>query len=382
MSRNTQSNGAGPRRSGEQEGQCTLSATSSRLIRLPVTQRTDICPVCKSTRYLNPEMRFLVNPECYHKMCESCVDRIFSQGPAPCPIAGCARTLRKQRFRKQTFEDLKIEREVDVRRRVAKVFNKEEADFETLLDYNNYLEDMEVVTFNLLQGIDVEKTERKLAAYVAQNASSISSNNAKAAEQRNAQNAHTAAQKEQARLNRAGANRADISSMAEREESQNQAIATVANTKDDEGQKVILKKSTARRTAAEKARDQQQRQQHPEETDNDIYKIEGLKPIVQAPPEKPYDPFGGVSYAPSYHTLQSHYEHPWLDRARTDPTIVAGGYDLREYYQRTMLEAFAGLGCFIDEEMGEKEHGEEDVMVATEGAAIAAGGSGQDGDVL
>lgn len=66
-------------------------------------------------------MRFLVNPECYHKMCESCVDRIFSHGPAPCPIAGCKRTLRKAKFRSQTFEDLKVEREVDIRRRVNRV---------------------------------------------------------------------------------------------------------------------------------------------------------------------------------------------------------------------------------------------------------------------
>jgi CDK-activating kinase assembly factor MAT1 len=80
---------------------------------------SDICPVCKSSRYLNPNMQFKVNPECYHKMCESCVDRIFSHGPAPCPIAGCARTLRKAKFRRQTFEDLKVEREVDIRRRVA-----------------------------------------------------------------------------------------------------------------------------------------------------------------------------------------------------------------------------------------------------------------------
>ncbi|KAI4274322.1 MAG: hypothetical protein LQ337_004016 [Flavoplaca oasis] len=353
MSRSSHSNAAGSRQPGGKE---------------------DICPVCKSTRYLNPDMRFLVNPECYHKMCESCVDRIFSQGPAPCPIAGCARTLRKQRFRKQTFEDLKIEREVDVRRRVAKAFNRQESDFETLLAYNNYLEDMEVTTFNLLQGIDVAATERKLAAYAAQNASSISANNARASEQRTTQNAQTAAQKEQARLNRAAANRTDIALITEREESQREAIDAVANGQDGEGSKVILKKSTARRTAAEKARDKQrqQQQQQSEDTDHAIYKIEGLKPVVQAPPEKPYDPFGGVSYEPSYYTLQSHYEHPWLDRARTDPSIVAGGYDLREYYQRTMLEAFAGLGCFIDEEMGKKEDSEEDGMVATEGAAMAA----------
>lgn len=81
---------------------------------------SDICPVCKSSRYLNPNMKFKVNPECYHKMCESCVDRIFSHGPAPCPIAGCARTLRKMKFREQTFEDLKIEREVDIRKRVMR----------------------------------------------------------------------------------------------------------------------------------------------------------------------------------------------------------------------------------------------------------------------
>lgn len=81
----------------------------------------DICPVCKSSRYLNPNMRFLINPECYHQMCESCVDRIYSHGPAPCRIVGCGKTLRKNRFRKKTFEDIQVEREVDIRRRVAAV---------------------------------------------------------------------------------------------------------------------------------------------------------------------------------------------------------------------------------------------------------------------
>ncbi|KAL8729469.1 MAG: hypothetical protein Q9166_004717 [cf. Caloplaca sp. 2 TL-2023] len=365
MSRNTLQNGAGPRRPGEDD---------------------DICPVCKSSRYLNPNMQFLVTEVCYHKMCESCVDRIFSLGPGPCPIAGCARTLRKHQFHRQTFEDLKIEREVDVRRRVAETFNKQESDFETLRAYNNYLEEMEVITFNLLEGIDVAATERKLAAYAAQNASSPSQNNVKAAQTRSTQNAQTAARKEQALLNRSAANRADISAMAEREESQREVIDSIASAKDDAAQKVVLKKSTARRTAAEKARDrqrQQQQQQPPQErNDIEVFKIEGLKPVVQGVPEKPYDPFGGISYTPLYYTLQPHYEHSWLDNARTEPNIVAGGYDLREYYQRTMLEAFAGMGCFIGEEMGEKVPGGEDGMVATEGAAMAAGGDGRGNDVL
>jgi CDK-activating kinase assembly factor MAT1 len=80
---------------------------------------SEICKVCKTSRYINKNMRFLVNPECYHRMCESCVDGIFSQGPAECPIIGCRKILRKNRFRKQTFEDLAVEREVDIRAHVA-----------------------------------------------------------------------------------------------------------------------------------------------------------------------------------------------------------------------------------------------------------------------
>lgn len=333
-------------------------------------------------------MQFLVNPECYHKMCESCVDRIFSTGPAPCPVAGCARTLRKQRFRRQTFEDLKIEREVDVRRRIAQVFNKQESDFETLRSYNNYLEEMEVVTFNLLEGVDVAATERKLAAYAKQNEGSIAQNKDKASRERNAKDAGTAAQKEQAMLNRSAANRSSISSLAEREESHRETLdalskAQISGPQDDiAAQKVVLKKSTARRTAAERARDKQQQQVSDPSADAEEFKIQGLKPLVEAPVEKPYDPFGGLSLTPSYYTLQSHYEHPWLEKARTEPSIVAGGYDLREYYQRTMLEAFAGLGCFIEEEMGEKERANGGEMVATEGAALAAGGSGAGDEVL
>ena len=77
----------------------------------------DQCPVCKSDRYLNPRLRLLVS-QCYHKMCESCIDRLFTLGPAPCPV--CGKVLRKLAFMHQTFEDLTVEKEVAVRRRLAK----------------------------------------------------------------------------------------------------------------------------------------------------------------------------------------------------------------------------------------------------------------------
>ena len=50
--------------------------------------------------------------------CESCIDRLYTLGPAPCPI--CGKTLKKMTFIPQTFEDLVVEKEVAVRRKLAK----------------------------------------------------------------------------------------------------------------------------------------------------------------------------------------------------------------------------------------------------------------------
>ena len=71
-------------------------------------------------------------------------------GPAPCPI--CHRTLRKQKFRLQTFEDTVVEREVDLRKRIAKTFNKSEEDFSSLKVYNDYLEELENIS-KFVQGL-------------------------------------------------------------------------------------------------------------------------------------------------------------------------------------------------------------------------------------
>ncbi len=111
-------------------------------------------------RYLNPRLRLLVSP-CYHKMCESCIDRIFSLGPAPCPE--CGKKVSKNQFTAQTFQDLGVEREVAVRRNVAKLFNRRQDDFVDLKAYNDYLEEVEEITFNLIHEIDVPRTKASLS---------------------------------------------------------------------------------------------------------------------------------------------------------------------------------------------------------------------------
>ncbi|KAG0251784.1 TFIIH/NER complex subunit [Mortierella polycephala] len=126
----------------------------------------DVCPVCQTDRYLNPQMKLKVGP-CYHKMCESCIERLFAFGPAPCPT--CRQTLRKAAFSEQTFEDLSVEKEVRIRKQMSSKFNKRREDFKTLRDYNDYLETVEDLTFKLVNEIDVETTKQAIEKFAAEN---------------------------------------------------------------------------------------------------------------------------------------------------------------------------------------------------------------------
>ncbi|CAD6574226.1 MAG: TFIIH/NER complex subunit [Tremellales sp. Tagirdzhanova-0007] len=137
----------------------------------------DVCPVCHTDRQFNKNLRLLVSP-CYHKMCESCIDRLFTLGPEPCPR--CGRILRKVNFAHQTFEDLKVEKEVAVRRRMAEHFNKRRDDFRSEREYDDYLEEVEDLTFNLLNDIDLPTTEARIAEFQRKNASLIAANQEKA----------------------------------------------------------------------------------------------------------------------------------------------------------------------------------------------------------
>ncbi|MCJ1377342.1 TFIIH/NER complex subunit [Xylographa soralifera] len=355
---------------------------------------TEICPVCKSSRYLNPKMRFLINPECYHRMCESCVDRIFSQGPAPCPIAGCGRTLRKARFRRQTFEDLKVERECDIRARIEKIFNRREDEFTSLRAYNDYLEFKEDITFNLIERVDVPATEAKLAAYSAENSASIGKNAVLAIQEHSSLEEREAAQREISRLSREAARKEEEDQKQAREAGRREFTQLVAAGKAGpeelvrQTQKVVLKKSTARRSAIEKTRLQQGSEPQMGQSKDPFgsasgngaadpsFMIRGLKAPVVVEQQKPYDPFGGMSMDTLYYSLQTYYEHPWLENARNDAVITAGGYDVQEYYARAMLEGNAGLCCYLADEKVTSGGLEEEKAVATAGAADAVAKEG------
>ncbi|CAB4288892.1 hypothetical protein PRUPE_7G266400 [Prunus persica] len=74
-------------------------------------------------------------------------------------------------------------KEIVVRKRIASIFNKREEDFPSLKEYNDYLEEVEDMTFNLIDGIDVPAIEAKIAKYQEENAEQIMINRARKAEE-------------------------------------------------------------------------------------------------------------------------------------------------------------------------------------------------------
>ena len=99
------------------------------------------------------------------------------QGSGSCPECGIP--LRRANFRLQLFEDASVDKEVDIRRRILKDFNKQEEDFESLREYNDYLEMVEDIIFNLTHNIESLETNKKIQQYKEENRSQIIKNRSK-----------------------------------------------------------------------------------------------------------------------------------------------------------------------------------------------------------
>lgn len=66
---------------------------------------------------------------------------------------------------------------------VDESYNKRREDFASDREYDDFLEEVEDITFNLLNDIDVEKTEARMREYTNKNSAAIAANKKKAAKE-------------------------------------------------------------------------------------------------------------------------------------------------------------------------------------------------------
>jgi len=76
-----------------------------------------------------------------------------------------------------------MNKELQTRRRIQNIYNKRQEDFPSLRAYNDYLEGVEDIIFNLIEGVDVAATEEKLIKYQDENAEAIIASRARRAEE-------------------------------------------------------------------------------------------------------------------------------------------------------------------------------------------------------
>lgn len=310
----------------------------------------DMCPICKTDRYLSPDVRFLVNPECYHKICESCVDRIFSLGPAPCPYKSCDKILRKNKFKTQIFDDVGVEKEVDIRKRVFNVFNKTLEDFDNDLEaYNKYLEEVEDIVYKLDNKIDVVETEEKLRTYEELNKQLIMNNMERSKKDLENFEQRQQFEKEMRMKKRMMERQIESEDKMNKEWAKREIVNRLASSTnaDDviEGVKntVKLKKSSARRKLEEINRVLQ---------NNPYSSLMLSQGLSRKEDNVPFTPFNGDRDLDKRYTIdQESYDDPFIKDLENRKDYIASGFRSDFVYDRMLTEAFMGLGCVVAEEV-------------------------------
>ena len=217
------------------------------------------------------------------------------------------------------------------------------------------------------------ETEAKLRDYAAANTASIRTNQALEAHEASTSQEQQTYERERARLRQLLAREEYESEQRDLSKGRQDVLTRLAAAKPGDAEaiakqgrkEVLLKKSSARRSELDKIRQKQAalRGDMPGNNNRGITAgesagglVKGLKTVKTPEPEKPYDPFGGlVPGKRDYFILRDFYPSSYLENIRHDVSAQAGGYDLREYYSRTLFEAFAGLGCFIDQEVSQRQ---------------------------
>ncbi|KAJ1916612.1 TFIIH/NER complex subunit [Mycoemilia scoparia] len=326
---------------------------------IPAYDSEELCPVCQSNRYLNPDMKFLVS-SCHHRLCEDCVERIFGSGPAKCPV--CQLVIRKGSFYRQLFEDLTVEKEIRVRKRVARTFNKRQNEFKTLRDYNDYLEFIEDLVFNLTYDVNIQETEGIIEEHEKKNRETITKNNSLIEREKML----TQLQLEQEQRNKAVNRKTYLEGLRKEEQAKKSAKSSFINelatsNKDaTEIEKKMKEKAEKEKLLNKKISHQQGSSQYGGvggrglgsrlsqlhqglsngmDVDSDgLMAIDEEQADLERYPEffdpmySPYKPISGVNIKPQY---QDRY---YRAKALKDPVLTVGGYT-QNIHSKYLLEA-------------------------------------------
>ncbi|VFV32500.1 cdk-activating kinase assembly [Lynx pardinus] len=122
------------------------------------------CPRCKTTKYRNPSLKLMVNV-CGHTL--QCSKRF---------TMNCLTSFPNSPMR---MSDSRTPILGEGRRKKEVKYNKREEDFPSLREYNDFLEEVEEIVFNLTNNVDLDNTKKKMEMYQKENKDVIQKNKLK-----------------------------------------------------------------------------------------------------------------------------------------------------------------------------------------------------------
>lgn len=144
----------------------------------------NVCALCKCAEDAASNLtqqKLVVNNKCGHRFHQACVEKEFVRRKAfPCPL--CQTQVKRAGLTEKTLDELEVSRDITVRKRISKIFNRSEEDFGgDLRAYNDYLEEKEDLIYDITSGSkeEVEGAQAKVRAYEEQYRNEITENAAK-----------------------------------------------------------------------------------------------------------------------------------------------------------------------------------------------------------
>lgn len=165
------------------------------------------CAICGTTEGDNltstTTLQTNATVKCGHQFCTACIDReLARRREFPCVVCGSA--VRRVTLTQRTLDDVQTEKDTGWRRRVLKVFNKTQADFATLQEYNDYLEEVEDMIYSIVnEEPEAEEHKAKIKEYESKyKAEIVIRQSQRADEERNIQDRIASQIRESERLKR------------------------------------------------------------------------------------------------------------------------------------------------------------------------------------
>jgi CDK-activating kinase assembly factor MAT1 len=253
-------------------------------------------------------------------------------------------------FIPQTFEDLVVEKEVAVRRKLAKEFNKRREDFPDLRSYNDYLQEVEDITFNLINDIDIPETQARIAAFRKENAALIELNQQREEAYVQALKEQEDAERREKQLRAEELRRAEQEEREAREGERRALIDNLEHSDADATRLVAHARAEALKRAAVRTAAAQQAVQQ-----SSAHLLRSRAAQSAVVPDQPHVPLQDDYYAyEDLYSLRSSYFDPASDAVRRDKEGImrAGGYCIEEAWTRAIRSAVAGLDILPSSPMG------------------------------